>query len=97
MLCGLAVRIAQSIGLHRQIPVNSDLPDVEIRLRSQIWWVAYTLDTSVFLPPSKGTDINVLETDLSPHRREDHLLQMIATVTWNCFHYFQIQVPRLNT
>ena len=44
VLCGLAIRIAQSIGLHREFSPDMGLPEEEIRVRSQIWWVCYTLD-----------------------------------------------------
>lgn len=47
VLCGLAIRVAQAIGLHRRSPEDLDLSDGDVRLRSQLWWVAYRLDGSV--------------------------------------------------
>jgi hypothetical protein len=44
VLCGLAIRIAQSVGLHRQVLPDMGLPEEDVRVRSQIWWVCYTLD-----------------------------------------------------
>ncbi|CZR55558.1 uncharacterized protein PAC_05446 [Phialocephala subalpina] len=52
VLCGLAIRIAQSIGLHRKTPPELGLPQEEMRLRSQIWWICYTLDA--FLSTTQG-------------------------------------------
>lgn len=39
--------MAQAIGLHRRSPEDLDLSDGDVRLRSQLWWVAYRLDGSV--------------------------------------------------
>lgn len=47
VLCGLAVRVAQAVGLHRRSPEDLDLSEEDVRLRSQLWWVAYRLDGSV--------------------------------------------------
>lgn len=44
ILCGFAVRVAQAMGLHRQSPPDFDLTEAQIRLRSQLWWVAFGLD-----------------------------------------------------
>lgn len=46
LLCGIAVRVAQAIGLHRRSPEDLDLNDEDVRLRSQVWWVVYRLDGS---------------------------------------------------
>ncbi|KAK0118439.1 hypothetical protein ONS95_012724 [Cadophora gregata] len=52
VLCGLAIRIAQSIGLHRRSPEDFDLSKIDVHLRSQLWWVAYRLDG--FLSMNQG-------------------------------------------
>lgn len=44
VLCGLAIRVAQAVGLHRRSPEDLDLSEEDVRLRSQLWWVAYRLD-----------------------------------------------------
>lgn len=49
VLCGLAIRVAQAIGLHRRSPEDLDMSDEDVRLRSQLWWVAYRLDRSVIM------------------------------------------------
>lgn len=49
VLCGLATRVAQAVGLHRRSPEDLDLNDRDVRLRSKLWWVAYRLDGSVIL------------------------------------------------
>jgi hypothetical protein len=46
---GLAVRHAQSIGLHRRSPRDLDLATDQVRLRSHLWWIAFVLDASVTL------------------------------------------------
>lgn len=50
--CGMAVRIAQSLGLHQQTPSQLGLNSERINLRSRLWTVAYTLDA--FLSLSEG-------------------------------------------
>ncbi|KFY96031.1 hypothetical protein V500_02593 [Pseudogymnoascus sp. VKM F-4518 (FW-2643)] len=50
--CGMAVRIAQSLGLHQQTPSQLGLNPERINLRSRLWTVAYTLDA--FLSLSEG-------------------------------------------
>ena len=47
VLCGLAIRVAQAVGLHRRSPEDLDLNESDVRLRSRLWWVAYRLDGSV--------------------------------------------------
>ena len=43
-ISGIAVRIAQSLGLHKQDPEELDLAHDQRNLRWRIWFVAYTLD-----------------------------------------------------
>jgi hypothetical protein len=42
--CGLAIRTAQSMGLHRKSPMEMELPDHQLRLRSWLWWITLDLD-----------------------------------------------------
>lgn len=46
LVCGIAVRVALAIGLHRRSPEDLDLNDEDVRLRSQLWGVVYRLDGS---------------------------------------------------
>lgn len=54
--CGTAIRIAQSLGLHRKIPVELEFDEEQIRRRLRLWNVAYRLDAFLSLiegrPPS---------------------------------------------
>ncbi|KAI1624938.1 fungal-specific transcription factor domain-containing protein [Exophiala viscosa] len=52
VLCGLAIRIAQSLGLHRRHTGDPSLTEAEQRVRSAVWWVCYTLDA--LLSASQG-------------------------------------------
>ncbi|KAB8204014.1 fungal-specific transcription factor domain-containing protein [Aspergillus parasiticus] len=52
MTCGMAIRTAQSLGLHQQTPSQLELSAERIHLRSRLWSVAYTLDA--FLSLSEG-------------------------------------------
>jgi hypothetical protein len=52
MTCGMAVRIAQSLGLHQHTPPQLGLSPEQVSLRSRLWSVAYTLDA--FLSLSEG-------------------------------------------
>ncbi|KAL4747943.1 hypothetical protein BDW72DRAFT_196226 [Aspergillus terricola var. indicus] len=52
MTCGMAVRTAQSLGLHQQTPPQLSLGAERIQLRAKLWSVAYTLDA--FLSLSEG-------------------------------------------
>lgn len=44
-LAGMAVRQAQSLGLHRKNPVDCGLTDEQINQRLRTWWIAFSLDT----------------------------------------------------
>jgi len=48
VFCGLALRIAMSLGLHRKTPAEIDLSPSQLRLRSRLWWIAFSFDASVF-------------------------------------------------
>lgn len=52
MTCGIAIRIAQSLGLHRYSSVELGLKEEEHRRRSRLWEVAVTLDA--FLSLTEG-------------------------------------------
>ncbi|KAL3490338.1 fungal-specific transcription factor domain-containing protein [Aspergillus germanicus] len=41
---GLAVRMAQALGLHRKLPENSTLPPMTQSLYKRLWWGCYYLD-----------------------------------------------------
>ena len=58
---GQAIRLAQSIGLHRKVlPVHaSDDPELD----SRVWWVAYCLDKIMGFESGRPTAINDTECD----------------------------------
>ncbi|CAH0015647.1 unnamed protein product [Clonostachys rhizophaga] len=64
VICGLASRIAQSLGLHRRSPTRFNLTEQEVSLRSHLWWVTFSLDA--FLSAVEGRP-----TSLS-HTMSDH-------------------------
>ncbi|KAJ9659582.1 hypothetical protein H2198_002995 [Neophaeococcomyces mojaviensis] len=57
IMCGLAIRHAQSIGLHRKSPRDLDLAKEQIELRSQLWWCAFTFDAFLSLTQGRPTAI----------------------------------------
>lgn len=57
--CGFAIRIGHSVGLHLPPPVGLRLLPEEIRLRSRVWCVAYTLDA--FLALSEGRPVAIYD------------------------------------
>ncbi|VUC23933.1 unnamed protein product [Clonostachys rosea] len=71
--CGLAIRTAQSMGLHRKSPMEMELPDHQLRLRSWLWWITFDLDANISLiqgrPPgimhnSQERNMSVLPSSL---------------------------------
>ncbi|KAE9371804.1 hypothetical protein N431DRAFT_559228 [Stipitochalara longipes BDJ] len=54
-LIGLAVRIAQILGLHKDPTIFAALSPIDIQIRRQLWWAIVALDTQVAiaagLPP----------------------------------------------
>ncbi|KAH6950288.1 fungal-specific transcription factor domain-containing protein [Ilyonectria sp. MPI-CAGE-AT-0026] len=48
-LCGLAVRNAQAIGLHREAPPEMDLQPHQLEMRCRLWWILFGLDASLSL------------------------------------------------
>jgi hypothetical protein len=63
-VCGMALRIAQSLGLHRRATLFS--PD-QSRWRARLWWVAFSLDAFLSLsegrPPASGCCQNDADID----------------------------------
>ncbi|OJK03474.1 hypothetical protein ASPACDRAFT_75051 [Aspergillus aculeatus ATCC 16872] len=50
--CGLVIRVAQSLGLHRNSPIQLGLSEEQIQRRARLWEVSYALDA--FLSLSEG-------------------------------------------
>lgn len=45
VVCGTSIRMCQTLGLHRQSPLDFELSADEIKYRSQLWWIAFRLET----------------------------------------------------
>ncbi|KAH7118050.1 fungal-specific transcription factor domain-containing protein [Dactylonectria estremocensis] len=60
VFCGIAIRIAQSLGLHRKIPEEIDLSDSQLHLRSRLWWILLNFDSNLSL--SQGRPPGVEDT-----------------------------------
>lgn len=45
VLCGVSIRLCQTLGLHRKSPPDFDLGPDEVKFRSQLWWTAFRLET----------------------------------------------------
>ncbi|CAG9948524.1 unnamed protein product [Clonostachys rosea f. rosea IK726] len=65
--CGLAIRTAQSMGLHRKSPMEMELPDHQLRLRSWLWWITLDLDANISLIQGRPPGImhNIEERNMS--------------------------------
>ncbi|KAJ5783016.1 hypothetical protein N7457_004790 [Penicillium paradoxum] len=61
--CGTALRVAESIGLHRHTPSDLQLSDDLVRLRARLWWVAYSLDAFTSLCEGRPTGTSSDKTD----------------------------------
>lgn len=61
--CGTALRMAESIGLHRHTPGDLQLNDELVRLRARLWWVAYSLDAFLSLCEGRPTGTSIDKTD----------------------------------
>lgn len=59
---GQAIRIAQSIGLHRRVTTADSLPTV-VDLHARIWWTAYILERSMELETGRPSAIRDSECD----------------------------------
>jgi hypothetical protein len=62
MTCGMAVHVAQSLGLHQHPAPQLELTTRQIDMRSKLWSVAYALDA--FLSPPRDVPLPLLD----PHR-----------------------------
>nr|XP_036578627.1 NAD(P)-binding protein [Colletotrichum truncatum]KAF6785922.1 NAD(P)-binding protein [Colletotrichum truncatum] len=65
VLCGFAMRIAQSIGLHREFPEDMDLPEHQIRLRSRLWTIVFSVDAKLSLSQGRSPGLEEGATDKS--------------------------------
>lgn len=69
MACGMAVHIAQSLGLHQHPPSQLALNAQQTTLRSRLWSVAYTLDAFLSLSEGRPSTItSPLNLGLATHR-----------------------------
>ncbi|KAH6999161.1 fungal-specific transcription factor domain-containing protein, partial [Ilyonectria sp. MPI-CAGE-AT-0026] len=57
VFCGLALRSAQSLGLHRELPQEMDLPEPQLELRSRLWWMVFSFDASLSLSQGRPCGI----------------------------------------
>ena len=88
-LCGIAVRIAQRMGLHNEVVVAAQ-PPFEAEMRRRIWWALVLFDARVTeLANCKATILNptwdckvpsnVSDADLRPEMKEPPAPQLRAT------------------
>ncbi|CAN8097892.1 unnamed protein product [Discula destructiva] len=81
MMTGLATRMAQSLGLHRDGSHFPQLAPYEVEIRKRVWWTLCFLDVRssedqgmdyTILPGSFDTrfPLNVKDADISPETRE---------------------------
>ncbi|CAH0015634.1 unnamed protein product [Clonostachys rhizophaga] len=88
VFCGLAIRIAEAIGLHRKIPKEMDVPKSQVWLRSRLWWILLHLDASLSIsqgrPPGLINPTYDLDTRLpDAGMDEDKLVPSLAQfLTW---------------
>ncbi|RSL39474.1 hypothetical protein CEP54_016317 [Fusarium duplospermum] len=88
VFCGLAIRIAEAIGLHRKIPKEMDVPKSQVWLRSRLWWILLHLDASLSI--SQGRPPGLIHTTYDLDTRlpdasmdEDKLVPSLAQfLTW---------------
>ncbi|KAH8803571.1 fungal-specific transcription factor domain-containing protein [Xylogone sp. PMI_703] len=87
VLCGLAIRISQAIGLHRRSPRDIDLTEAEIHLRSQLWWSAFCLDAELSLALGRPTALPDSDHDaeLFPLDLPDQTLPNKTAITANIY------------
>lgn len=71
--CGIALRMAQAIGLHRHTPSDLQLSDEIVRLRARIWWVAYSLDAFLSLCEGRptGTSSDQADAKIEPLKAQE--------------------------
>ena len=77
--CGMAVRVAQSLGLHQHTPLQLTLSAEHLSLRSRLWSVAYTLDAFLSLSEGRPSAITGLPNLGSSHRFSEQQLSPLAT------------------
>ncbi|CAI7596273.1 unnamed protein product [Penicillium glandicola] len=77
--CGMAVRIAQSLGLHQHTPPQLGLNPERINLRSRLWTVAYTLDAFLSLSEGRPPAITGSPNFTSPGSVSDQEFPSVAT------------------
>lgn len=77
--CGMAVRIAQSLGLHQYTPSQLGLNPERINLRSRLWTVAYTLDAFLSLSEGRPPAITGSPNLGSPGSISDQEFPSVAT------------------
>ncbi|KAF9890635.1 hypothetical protein FE257_005766 [Aspergillus nanangensis] len=61
--CGTALRVAESIGLHRHTPSDLQLSDDLVRLRARLWWIGFSLDAFLSLSEGRPTATSSDRTD----------------------------------
>ncbi|KAH7033711.1 fungal-specific transcription factor domain-containing protein, partial [Microdochium trichocladiopsis] len=66
MLTGVAIRMAKSLGLHRDGTSFANLTPFEIEMRRRVWWALYMLDLRS--SEDQGTDITILEGSFDTKR-----------------------------
>lgn len=79
MTCGIAVRIAQSLGLHQHTPSQLGFNAQNIGLRSRLWTVAYTLDAFLSLSEGRPSAIAGTASLASSHRLSEQECPPLAT------------------
>ncbi|PWY84388.1 hypothetical protein BO83DRAFT_423026 [Aspergillus eucalypticola CBS 122712] len=61
--CGTALRVAESIGLHRHTPSDLQLSEDLARLRARLWWIGFSLDAFLSLSEGRPTATSSDKTD----------------------------------
>ncbi|RSL39572.1 hypothetical protein CEP53_013960 [Fusarium sp. AF-6] len=63
VFCGLAIRMAQALGLHRKEPSDMDLPLSQLQLRARLWWNMHRLDANLSLSQGRPPGLSDLMYD----------------------------------
>ncbi|GES58479.1 DUF3500-domain-containing protein [Aspergillus terreus] len=66
VFCGLAIRIAQSLGLHRKIPQEMELSLNHERLRSRLWWIVFCFDANLSLSQGRPPGVTDATYETAP-------------------------------
>lgn len=74
IFCGLAIRVALALGLHRKCPPEMDMTDSQHNLRSRLWWIVFSLDATLSLSQGRPPGIVDATYEISPvtTNREDN-------------------------